>query len=202
MKQPLSIENAAGFSARRLGPSLAGVAPVCHAETIPAAAGKQLARRGRARFPTASQQGDRRLIAISMFGLVCGPVVELGSGLGTSVVGIGIGLCSLAAARRRSFGVAVARGTSSVTVSLNGVPRRCLSDGLLRIVGPVYQFRHAAFQDHLAPPAKMAPADNLFAERIKRGNLHSVDGSECSARALEKAPPNNVSWNRRMRVAY
>jgi hypothetical protein len=26
--------------------------------------------------------------------------------------------------------------------------------GLLRIVGPVYQFRHAALQDHLAPPAK------------------------------------------------
>ncbi len=26
--------------------------------------------------------------------------------------------------------------------------------GLLRIVGPVYQFRHAALQDHLAPPAQ------------------------------------------------
>ncbi len=24
--------------------------------------------------------------------------------------------------------------------------------GLLRIVGPAYQFRHAALQDHLAPP--------------------------------------------------
>ena len=28
--------------------------------------------------------------------------------------------------------------------------------GLLRIVGPVYQFRHAALQDHLAPPRESA----------------------------------------------
>jgi NACHT domain len=30
--------------------------------------------------------------------------------------------------------------------------------GLLRIVGPVYQFRHAALQDHLAPPAQSITA--------------------------------------------
>jgi hypothetical protein len=29
--------------------------------------------------------------------------------------------------------------------------------GLLRIVGPVYQFRHAALQDHLAPPGDVMP---------------------------------------------
>ena len=29
--------------------------------------------------------------------------------------------------------------------------------GLLRIVGPVYQFRHAALQDHLAPPTETEP---------------------------------------------
>jgi hypothetical protein len=27
-----------------------------------------------------------------------------------------------------------------------------------QIVGPVYQFRHAALQDHLAPPGKTTPA--------------------------------------------
>jgi hypothetical protein len=29
--------------------------------------------------------------------------------------------------------------------------------GLLRVVGPVYQFRHAALQDHLAPPREKMP---------------------------------------------
>jgi hypothetical protein len=35
--------------------------------------------------------------------------------------------------------------------------------GLPRIVGPVYQFRHAALQDHLAPPAETTPA-TVFAD--------------------------------------
>ncbi|MFF5301355.1 hypothetical protein ACFY5F_18530 [Streptomyces sp. NPDC013161] len=31
--------------------------------------------------------------------------------------------------------------------------------GLLRAVGPVYQFRHAEFQDHLAPPLPPLPPE-------------------------------------------
>ena len=31
--------------------------------------------------------------------------------------------------------------------------------GLLRVVGPVYQFRHAALQDHLAPSRGFSDAD-------------------------------------------
>lgn len=37
--------------------------------------------------------------------------------------------------------------------------------GLLRIVGPVYQFRHAALQDHLAPPTD-SKGDPTWANRI------------------------------------
>jgi hypothetical protein len=35
--------------------------------------------------------------------------------------------------------------------------RDCHRLGLLRAVGPIYQFRHSQLQDHLAPPRPLAP---------------------------------------------
>jgi hypothetical protein len=121
----------------------------------------------RASSPAASQRGDRRLtvLATSMLGLVGILVGLVGLG-GTFVGGLVVGLMG---------GLVFGLATSStywptfVLASLWLAARRrlpfALMDflddayrlGLLRIVGPVYQFRHAALQDHLAPPTE-APA--------------------------------------------
>jgi hypothetical protein len=62
------------------------------------------------------------------------------------------------AGRRR---VGHASGLTILASSMLGLPADRL--GLPRIVGPVYQFRHAALQDHLAPPAETTPA-TVFAD--------------------------------------
>lgn len=62
------------------------------------------------------------------------------------------------AGRRR---VGHASGLTILASSMLGLAADRL--GLLRIVGPVYQFRHAALQDHLAPPAETTPA-TVFAD--------------------------------------
>ncbi len=129
----------------------------------------------RASSPTESQRGDGRLtiLVISMVGLLVG----LGSGLfalmerpSELMTALGFGLFALVLWLPLGlvFGPLVTKTCwlSFVVVSLwMGVRRRLpfslmrfLDDayrlGLLRVVGPVYQFRHAALQDHLAPPAE------------------------------------------------
>ncbi len=96
------------------------------------------------------------LVAGVVFGLVAGPVAGLVFGL---VAGLVIApavistrwsvfvLASLWLAARRQLPL-------SLMMFLDDAYRL----GLLRIVGPVYQFRHAALQDHLAPPAQATPA--------------------------------------------
>jgi hypothetical protein len=125
----------------------------------------------RASSPVDSQRGDRRLavFATSVSGLVGGLGLGLLGGLGFGLaggLGIGFGLGS-----GLVLGLVTSRTCwpAFVVVSLwLGARRRLplrlmgfLDDayrlGLLRIVGPVYQFRHAALQDHLAPPGEVMP---------------------------------------------
>jgi hypothetical protein len=116
--------------------------------------------------PAHSEQGDRRLtiLAASVLGLI-------GALGGAFLDGLRGGLYGGLA-----FGPVIGITTSNtcwptfVMASLYLQARRrfpfllmrFLDDayrlGLLRIVGPVYQFRHAALQDHLAPPAESAKA--------------------------------------------
>jgi hypothetical protein len=136
------------------------------------AASPSIARR--ASSPAESQRGDRRLTVLTIsilglaFGLAFGLAVGLVSGLAGGVVyglvyglvsgllvGLGLGpamtktcwptfvlaLLWLAARRR-------------LPVHLMGFLDDAYRLGLLRIVGPVYQFRHAALQDHLASPTE------------------------------------------------
>ncbi len=81
-------------------------------------------------------------------GLVAGLVFGLAAGLGSAL--------------------ALASTTFHLAVGLRAAQRRLpwrimgfLDDayrlGLLRVVGPVYQFRHAELQDYLAPP-RQSPA--------------------------------------------
>jgi hypothetical protein len=108
----------------------------------------------RASSPAESQRGDRRLTVLAtstpelvgmlVFGVVGGLVFGLAFGLATSsTCWPAFVLASLwLGVRRRS------------PFRLMGFLDDAYRLGLLRIVGPVYQFRHAALQDHLAPPGE------------------------------------------------
>src|SRR5581483_2347764 len=113
----------------------------------------------RANSPTESQRGDKQLMIFALimcvlvFGLVGPPLLTAKASAGL-VLGLTLGL---------PFGLWYIRTcwSSFVLMSLwMGMRRqlpfglmRFLDDayrlGLLRIVGPVYQFRHATLQDHL-----------------------------------------------------
>ncbi|HZE00429.1 MAG TPA: NACHT domain-containing protein [Pseudonocardiaceae bacterium] len=120
----------------------------------------------RASSPTESYRADRALTILASsvlglvagvaFGVTAGPVAGLLFGLVTGLVIAPV----VTNTRWSTFAVAAlwlgARGRLplSLMVFLEDAYRL----GLLRIVGPVYQFRHAALQDHLAPPGETAPA--------------------------------------------
>jgi len=86
-----------------------------------------------------------------VFGLVYGLVFGLVYGL---VSGLAVGLVATLGSASTAFHLAV-----GLRAAQGRLPWRVvgfLDDayrlGLLRVVGPVYQFRHAELQDHLAPP--------------------------------------------------
>jgi hypothetical protein len=139
------------------------------------AASPSIARR--ASTPDESQRGDRRLtvfitgmvvlLFVLAFVLVLGLVVGLTFGL---VFGLAAGL-AMAKTCWPDFVLA-----SLWLAARRRLPCRLMSFlddayrlGLLRIVGPVYQFRHAALQDHLAPP-KEAPISNTAPFRTITGS--------------------------------
>jgi hypothetical protein len=124
--------------------------------------------------PMDSWQADRtsNLLRISICGLVCAFVLGIGNGLSSGVadgllLGIAAGLLgSLAGPVFASHsGAWLAYLVATWHLSrARLLPRRlmpflddCHRLGLLRAVGPIYQFRHAELQDHLAatyqPPA-------------------------------------------------
>lgn len=143
-----------------LGGLLAGLA----FGLISFAASPSIARR--ASCPTESHRGDRALtiLASSVLGLVAGLVFGVTVG---PVAGLLFGLVTgsviapvVTNTRWSTFAVAAlwlgARGR--LPLCLMAFLEDAYRLGLLRIVGPVYQFRHAALQDHLAPPSETAPA--------------------------------------------
>jgi hypothetical protein len=117
--------------------------------------------------PTQSQRGDRRLtvLATSVGSLVIWVAIWVvsGPGLGAKdALAIGIA-CVLAVGAMTAPVIETCwlpfLWASLLLAARHRLPFRLmefLDDmyrlGLLRIVGPVYQFRHAALQDHLAPP--------------------------------------------------
>ena len=90
-----------------------------------------------------------------MFGLVVGLVIGLAFRLAFGLVtGLAFGLIAISDSASTAFHPAV-----GLRAAQRRLPWRImgfLDDayrlGLLRVVGPVYQFRHAELQDHLAPP--------------------------------------------------
>lgn len=132
--------------------------------------GLSIARR--ASSPAESQRGDRRLtVLVVSIAVLAGLVLELmmvlsyaGSDRLTFGLGGGLGL-------GLTFGLVGSKACWPAFVAASlwlGTRRRLplrlmrfLEDayrlGLLRVVGPVYQFRHAALQDHLAPPSEVTP---------------------------------------------
>jgi len=117
--------------------------------------------------PNASWRADRtlNLLRLSAAGLVIGAGAGLPLGLGGGLpLGLAIGL-SLGFAAGILVGLSfgghrawLAYLIASTRLAWAGLlPRRlmpflddCHRLGLLRAVGPIYQFRHAALQDHLA----------------------------------------------------
>jgi hypothetical protein len=89
------------------------------------------------------------------FGLAVGLAVGLAFGLAFGLVGgLAVGLIAIFDSASTAFHLAV-----GLRAAQGRLPWRVvgfLDDayrlGLLRVVGPVYQFRHAELQDHLAPP--------------------------------------------------
>lgn len=60
----------------------------------------------------------------------------------------------------------------------------CYRLGLLRTVGPVYQFRHSQLQDHLAPPPpnpRPPIPERAHIERLDFGEAVSIPGGGGSA---------------------
>ena len=108
----------------------------------------------RASSPTESQHGDRRLtlFVASVFGLLFGLTGGLAAGLvGVLVFGLPISGTSWPRFVVASLWLGTRR---RLPLRLMGFLDDAYRLGLLRIVGPVYQFRHAALQDHLATSAK------------------------------------------------
>jgi hypothetical protein len=91
------------------------------------------------------------------FGLVVWLVFGLGLGLAVgSVLGVAAGLATGLAAGRHHAWIAYVIATARLALAGHLPLRlmRFLDDahrlGLLRAIGPIYQFRHAELQDHLA----------------------------------------------------
>lgn len=126
---------------------------------------------GRTNTPLASWRADRalNLIRAAMVGLTSGLIVGLATGFGgaltdTATFGIVVGLtqgltlglaAGLVAGRHHAW-MAYVIATSRLALA-GRLPRDLMSFlddahllGLLRAVGPIYQFRHAELQDHLA----------------------------------------------------
>jgi hypothetical protein len=122
--------------------------------------------------PFRSYRGDRTvgLIAAVTGGLAAGLAMGLGSAAWTDsntalefgltaalALGVAFGLaCGVARSAWFTFAIA---GLVQALLRRLPAPWRvmpmledCFRLGLLRTVGPVYQFRHAALQEHLAPP--------------------------------------------------
>ena len=123
----------------------------------------------RASSPTESQRGDKGLtiLASSMLGLAAGLVFGLTAGpLAGLVFGLVAGFVITPVVtniRWTTFVMAALwlGARDRLPLSLMAFLEDAYRLGLLRIVGPVYQFRHAALQDHLAPPAAATPATVL-----------------------------------------
>jgi hypothetical protein len=128
-------------------------------------------REGQADTPTAAWRADRALnvLRTTAIGLTSGLSGGLASGIaaglaGTTAFGIAVGLtytvtiglaAGLVAGRHHAW---MAYLIATTRLALAGkLPRHLMSFlddahrlGLLRVVGPIYQFRHAELQDHLA----------------------------------------------------
>jgi len=115
----------------------------------------------RAISPVTSVRGARRHQAVVgltfglTFGLTVGLVFGLTDGLTVGLVfGLAVGLVATLDSASTAFHLAV--GLRAAQGQLPWRVMGFLDDayrlGLLRVVGPVYQFRHAELQDHLAPP--------------------------------------------------
>ncbi|GAA3182896.1 NACHT domain-containing protein [Nonomuraea roseoviolacea] len=134
--------------------------------------------------PRSSWRADRGLLLLRMCamgvsaGLMCGFLAGVSSGLSDGLVtglflGVALGVGSgMATGNHRAWLIC------AIAVAREALARRLpwrimdfLDDahrlGLLRAVGPVYQFRHAALHDHLAadglPPAEPGPAESAAA---------------------------------------
>lgn len=108
----------------------------------------------RASSPAESQRGDRRLniLIISTSGLAFGLAGGLMDGLAFGLMG---GLMMPGLMDRAWPAFLIAAGWLGARRRLPWRLMAFLDDayrlGLLRVVGPAYQFRHAELQDHLAP---------------------------------------------------
>jgi hypothetical protein len=121
----------------------------------------------RSASPTRSYRGDRAhsmstgLVSGLMSGLAAGPLVVgplSGSSFGL-LVGLVVALARFASAAWFAFGVAAlkeaARRRLPAPWQVMAVLEDCHRLGLLRTVGPAYQFRHAELQNHLAPARRI-----------------------------------------------
>jgi hypothetical protein len=137
-------------------------------------------REGQADTPTAAWRADRalNLLRTTAIGLTSGLSAGLAGGFAagsadTAAFGVAVGLtytvtigptAGLVAGRHHAW---MAYLVTTTRLALAGkLPRQLmpfLDDahrlGLLRVVGPIYQFRHAEFQDHLAS-TRHPPADS------------------------------------------
>jgi len=114
--------------------------------------------------PSRSYRGDRSLTLI--IGFAGGLAVEMIVGWGDlTPIGLGVGLAFglvfvLAKSASSPFFVAgiaqASRRRLPVPWHLMPMLEDCLRLGLLRTIGPVYQFRHAALQDYLASNRPMS----------------------------------------------
>jgi hypothetical protein len=120
----------------------------------------------RASSPAESQRADRTLtvLASSMLGLVAGLVFGLMVGLVAGVVfGLVAGLVIAPVVTNTRWSTFLLASLwlwarRRLPLSLMAFLEDAYRLGLLRIVGPVYQFRHAALQDHLAPQVETTSA--------------------------------------------
>jgi energy-coupling factor transporter ATP-binding protein EcfA2 len=123
----------------------------------------------RSASPTGSYRGDltysasNGLVGGSAFGLLLGVAIGLSVGpafglLAGTAIGLMIALVRIGVGASSVFVVAVlqqaARRRLPMPWRVMAVLEDCHRLGLLRTIGPVYQFRHAELQDHLAPPAE------------------------------------------------
>jgi hypothetical protein len=126
---------------------------------------------GRANTPLASWRADRalNLIRTATVGLASGLIVGIATGFGAALIdttafglvvgltqGLTLGLAAGLAAGHHHAWMAYVIATARLALA-GRLPRDLMSFlddahrlGLLRAVGPIYQFRHAEFQDHLA----------------------------------------------------